>query len=305
MDLNVSQAIAFQRSELDWYYQFVKKRVRRRLGSNAALQVGTWWHSLMEHFFLQLQLEHPSSAKSVAAIFAASERIRLSLEMEATDPIAADLFRETSRMLLERFSARWELRYPVTEILRVEHPYRIQLPDSPHFLIGIPDTVIRSGHLYWHLQHKTMSDRTPVPGFVAVTQRSLHELCYAFLICEAEEIAPATYGGCYLNIVRKISQLAWNRAPDSAFVQELVPIDLTQIHRALRDISCIADRMERIVSGEAEPIDNRAADMNPFGGSLSDYFEVKIGTASLADDLLFEDFVSRYDTEGVAAEGSA
>jgi hypothetical protein len=149
-----------------------------------------------------------------------------------------------------------------------------------------------------------MSDRTHVPTFVAATQRSLHELVYAHLIRETDPFRVA-YGGCYLNIIRKLSDKGWRERPDSAFVQELVPIHDEQIIAALSDISCIASRMERILTGEAVPISNRSADVSMYGNSLSDYFEVHIGTASLDDDTLFEDFVSRYEaTEGAAAEGS-
>lgn len=292
MEVNVSQILAFQRCELDWYYQFVRRRVRR--GFSVALSVGTWWHFLMESFF------HLASRgevdKDVAAFRAMEELARM--QREAIDlgfhAESAD-FAAICRDLLVQFDTHWAPRFPLSEIELVEEPIRRRLPDSPHYLIGIPDAVVISNGYRWHLQHKTMGSSIPLTVYLRASERSLHELAYAWLL---EARAGVAYGGTYLNITRKLSKKAQLEAPQSAFVQELIPIDHHQILDAINDISRIVSRMERIRAGTEPPIDNREADTNKFGNALSPYFEVKLGRESLDDDALFMPATSRYDNFG-------
>lgn len=295
MDINVSQVLAFQRCELDWYYAYVRKRVPR--GWSVPLKVGEWWHSLMETYFRLYRDGHHDPIHN-ATDLAHADMIRLALEANELGfhEQRAEFTKECQK-LLSQFVGHWMLRFPPKEIRTIEEPIRRLLPPlrvgetSSHSLIGIPDTVVLLHNRRWHLQHKTASDRTSMPLFVQLAERSLHELAYAWLLEEGEE----EYAGTYLNIVRKLSAKAISLNPHSAFVQELIPLRSSQIHTAILDISRIAERMARISSGEVQPIDNREADTNRFGNVISPYFHVKLGIHDLADDSLFTDFVSRYN----------
>lgn len=297
MDINISQVLDFQRSEMDWYFKYVRKRVPK--GRSTALDVGTWWHSLMEIYFKSLQAgPGPPSPKSWAAI----EGARLRIEQSAL--YQDSTFDSQTRALLEDFSAYWSLAFEPSAIVRVESPFRIPLPETEHFLIGIPDTIVTIQNKLWHLQHKTTGTSTP-SIYIASAQRWLHELAYAWAISHDFGITVGEYGGCYLNVARKLSAKARHENPQSMFIQELIPIDHLQVESAIRDISCIAERMSRIASGKAAPIQNRLADTNPWGSALSPYFAVNLGLASLDDDSVFQDLETRYDAkDGLLREGS-
>lgn len=304
MDINVSQVLAFQRCELDWYYQYVMKRVRRSW--NVPLKVGEWWHYLMETYFFLFRDNHPNPIH-VATDLGSAEMIRMSLEAdEAGFPDNRPEFISECRKLLSQFENNWRLRFVPTSILTIEEPIRRLLPDATnalkdgrHYLIGIPDTVVTAFGKRWHLQHKTASDRTNMDLFIRLAQRSLHELAYAWLLNGGSDSRDDLndYGGTYMNIVRKLSAKALATNAGAAFVQELVPLNSREIWSAILDISRIADRMEAILSGTVSPIDNREADTNRFGNVLSPYFNVKLGIDTLRDDTLFTNFISRYDPQ--------
>lgn len=318
MDVNVSQVLAFQRCELDWFYQYVSpKRVRR--GWNVPFKVGEWWHKLMEHYFHAFRgfaaVNGDPNPVAAAVQQATEDIISMKLEADEAGFTAQGIeFRSECQRLLQQFEGNWMLRYPPQKILRIEEPIRRQLPnaidplkDGEHFLIGIPDTVVTLFDRRWHLQHKTASDRTSMPLFIQLAQRSLHELAYAWLLeggggADLRDLKE-DYGGTYMNIVRKLSAKAISLNPQAAFVQELIPLDQKQIFSAILDISRIADRMERIKNGSTSPIDNREADSNRFGNVLSPYFDVKLGISSLRDNTLFMNFVSRYDASSSPSHG--
>jgi PD-(D/E)XK nuclease superfamily protein len=313
MDVNVSQILAFQRCELDWYFQYVNRRVRR--GWNVPLKIGEWWHLLMEHYFNAFKgALHPDGSPD--PITSAHDFGNLKIDemvdeaREAGFETQAIEFRSECIRLLDLFSNRWQLRFPPTSVLCVEEPVRRRLPnpndplkDGEHFLVGIPDTVVEVYQKRWHLQHKTASDRTSMPLYIQLAQRSLHELAYAWLLeggGDFDHKDPLEdYGGTYLNIVRKLSAKAIALNAQSAFVQELIPLDSKQIWEAVLDIARIADRMALVRNGTKSPIDNREADTNRFGNVLSPYFDVKLGLASLRDDNLFTDATTRYDPKEV------
>lgn len=295
MDINVSQVLAFQRCELDWYYQYVMKRVRR--GWSLPFKIGEWWHSLMEHYFRAFANPEDPNPISTALVLSTEDMISMKLDAQEQgfDEQAADFAKECIK-LQELFGKHWSLKFPPSKILAIEQPLRRRLPsatdkDSPHFLIGIPDTLVVCNNHRWHLQHKTASATTSMPLFIQIAQRSLHELAYAWL-CETIDGPP--YAGTYMSIARKLSDKGIRERPESAFVQELIPLDPRQIHAAIHDISGIADRMNEIACGNLIPIDNREADTNRFGNVLSPYFNVKLGIESLRDDT-FTDFISRYE----------
>lgn len=288
MDINISQILDFQRNEMDWYYKYVRKRVPRK--RSTALDVGTWFHSLME-FYFKSRRDHPDgipNPKSWAAMEAAKLRI------EQSHRYADSEFDRITWSLLNDFSDHWDLAFEPTSIHSVEEPFRIQLPSSSHHLIGIPDTTVWIHKKLWHLQHKTTSSTT-MPVYIATAQRWLHELAYAFAISEIADLEPSEYGGTYLNVARKLSAKARLENPRSMFVQELIPLDDRQINHAITDIVRIADRMERIRNNKEQPIQNRLADTNSWGNALSPYFEVNLGLTSLDDDSLFQDLETRYD----------
>jgi hypothetical protein len=138
------------------------------------------------------------------------------------------------------------------------------------------------------MQYKALSDRTSMPVYIATRARDLHELAYAWLIV-GKFCIPREYGGTYLNVIRKISAKAIKERPDSAFVQELIPISWLQVNDAIEDIQQIADDMEDIMNGVRPLVDNREADTNRYGNVMSPYHEVLYNRASIDDNNLFMD----------------
>jgi hypothetical protein len=298
MDVNASQLTDFQRDELSWFYKYVQRRSRRGEGYALPLQIGIWFHSLMESYFAAIRGEHDhASPKSIAAVEATKTLIEMKLALESVGSFDTLDFNRECLSLLELFSSRWQLSYTPTKILQVEEILRVPIGASGHHIIGIPDTVIRINGLWWHLSHKTMSDRTPVQPFIEAMARNLNELLYAHMICTTQAIDPSLYGGTYLNIARKLSAKAARERPESAFVQALIPIDPSQVSYALSDVATLVARMQSIINEEIPPVDNRDSDLSRWGRGLSPYFRVKTNTEDLFDDSLFEPTVTRYDQE--------
>jgi hypothetical protein len=161
--------------------------------------------------------------------------------------------------------------------------------------------VVRYQGKLWHVQNRTLSDRTVMPVYLAAAERDLHELAYAYLIQRHFQIHADQYGGTLMNIVRKVSKKKLAEDPDAAFIQEFIPIEQHQVARAIEDIIRVADDMVAIIEGRRDPIENRDTDKGRFGNRLSPYFEVKRGHQVISDERLFKTSVSRYDSEAVDA----
>lgn len=291
MNLNVSDILTFQRCEHEWFCRCLKRRIPKK--AEAELAIGTWWHHVMSEF-----VRDPDQDRTSEKAIALSVQMRNELS-RFNEPEAVKTFQITIDNLLHLFTHYQDplLSY---ETLLLEEPLRAPLPGRfqrarDHVLCGTPDRVVRApdGKI-WNIQYKTMSDRTPVPVFVAMAERSLHELIYAFLIMDRLGIQAHQYGGTYLNVVRKLASRAAREKPETAFVQEFIPIRYSEVERGLHDVAILGDRMDAIARGDLAPVHNRMADSNRFGNVLSPYFDVRRGYASLDDDTLFMDAPNRY-----------
>lgn len=291
MRLSVSDVLVFQRCEHEWYCRCWKRRVPRR--PDAALAAGTFWHALLADFARERDRD--------AAFSAAHDRMaEMRTHIEAFgDSSTVREFQVQCEGLLALFT-KYEDQALSYDTIAIEKALTAPIPERftqihPHVLVGTPDRVVRAPDgKVWAIQYKTVSDRTPVSIFVAIAERSLHELVYAYLIMDSLGLQASQYGGTILNVTRKLSQRALRDRPESAFVQEFVPIRYVEVERALRDLAHIGDRMERIVRGDAEPIHNRMADTNRFGNVLNPYWDVRRGLAELDDDRWFMDSDDRY-----------
>lgn len=293
MRVNVSAIKLFQRSQREWFFKYHLKRVPRR-PEGAYLFTGSWWHSVVEHLAKHKSLD-------IALEFACDLQKRYldDFAQHGSDiywqKLVKDFSDETSRLI--RLFPMMPLRFIPENILSVEESIEVKLPDSQHTLIGRPDQVILLKDKYWHLQFKTISDRTPMSVFVPTRARDLHELAYAYLIC-GKYCTPEQYGGTLLNVVRKISNKAITEDPGKAFVQELIPISFTDVWDAISDIIAIADDMEAVITGKRRLIENRESDTNKFGNVISPYFEALYNKASIEDNFLYMDAPQdRYDVE--------
>lgn len=279
MKVNVSAIKCFQRSQTEWFYRYKLRRVPRR-PEEVYFSVGRWWHLAMEHLV---------SSGSLASTVNYADNQRLVIQAEINkypDPgVYHEKFTdETDRLLT--LMRQMPTRFVPKEVLAVEKTIEAKLPGGDHILFGRPDQVIKLHDKFWNLQYKTTSDRTSIPIFVKTRERDLHELAYAWLIA-GKYCTPDTYGGTFLNIVRKLSTKAIRERPMTAFVQELVPISWNEVTRAVKDIGLIADQMDLIEKGETDPIQNRESDVNRYGNVLSPYYDVYTGQVSLFDDYLF------------------
>ena len=291
MRLNVSQIKCFQRSPMEWYYRYHLRRVPRRADSSYFL-TGRWWHELMERFFL-------TSDPLVAAEYGMEMLDKICEEMAPLPNSAIEIekFRDEALRLLSLFHVMPGKFIP-TSTIAVEQAIETHLPGTNHTLIGRPDRIIQMHDKFWHLQFKTISDRTSIPVFVQTRERDLHELVYAYLIT-GKYCTPDQFGGCYLHAIRKLSRKAINERPHEAFVQELIPISWSQVTDAICDIMDLADEMSDMSEGISRLIQNRDSDTNRFGNVLSPYYDIYSGRVSISDDRLFMDTpADPYETEG-------
>lgn len=280
MKVNVSAVKTFLYDQLDWYYAYVLKRVPRQV--SPALQMGTLWHGLLEELAKTSSRE---AAKEWAFKEIANDGTFLDVE-----------FQEQAEHMLNLFDAYRE-RYEFEETLLIEAPLETQLLGGPHILVGRPDRVVRYQGKLWHVQNRTLSDRTVMPVYLAAAERDLHELAYAYLIQRHYQLHADGYGGTLMNICRKISKKKLAEDPQSAFVQEFIPINQAQVAEAIEDIVQVADDMVAIMDSKRRALQNRDTDKGRFGNRLSPYFEVRTGRSTLYDDNLFTAVESRYDAE--------
>jgi hypothetical protein len=293
MKVNVSAVKTFLYDQQDWWFAYILKRVPRR--PEMALQLGSLWHLLLEELV-------KTGSREVA-----EEKARKAVETflgepnEYMTPEFVSDYEKSVEHLLDLFDGYKE-RHEFDETLLIEAPLEVQLLGGPHVLVGRPDRVVRYQGKLWHVQNRTLSDRTVMPVYLAAAERDLHELAYAYLIQRHFQIHADQYGGTLMNIVRKVSKKKLAEDPDAAYVQEFIPIDKHQVALAVEDIIRVADDMVAIIEGRRDAIQNRDTDKGRFGNRLSPYFEVKRGHASISDERLFMASESRYDTEVVEAE---
>lgn len=276
--LNVSAILAYQRCPTDWYYRYVLRRVPR--GVVHYFESGKFWHKCME---IAAQSGLPSA-------IAAAPGLADELLTEASNDVdvPAEIFQKLQDEV-ERLSLLLPHVDPAifsTKTTAVEKTLEAIIPpfESDITLYGTPDRIEESYGKTWNVQYKSISDRTPIGVYVASTARSLHELCYAYLICANYRIPFEKYGGTRLHIVRKLSRKAIKERPNEAFVSEYVPILEHQVRSAIEDVAAIAHDMQDILNGDRRLTQNRAADTNRYGSALSPYWDVRIGTLSISDD---------------------
>jgi hypothetical protein len=289
MNLSVSEIKDFQEDEFTWWCRYVRRRVPHR--PEPALYAGTYWHAIMADF-----IRHGDKSRAIETASEAMVRLRDELiTMSATTDIIKEFTSQCSSLLgaLHHYNDF----VAGEETLLIEEPLSAPLPGTPHTLVGTPDRVIRLGGdgTIWHVQYKTISDRTSIPIFIAMAERSLHELIYSHLIRTHFSLPASDYGGTILNVVRKLSMKALRERPASAFIQEFIPIRTIEVDHALSDIRILSERMDKIRSGEAAPVQNRQLDGGRFGNVLSPYWDVRRGFVSLDDPTLFTDLPDRYE----------
>jgi len=286
MKLNVSAAKAFLTDQLDWYYAYHLRRVPK--GHVMPLALGTVWHILMEYYARTTSKE--------AAKHQAQLEIYEILNEAPQDEWAED-FQQEVEMLFNLFDL-YEDNITPDETLLIEEP--IEMPLGVHTLVGRPDRVIRYQDKFWHVQNRTLSDRTNIPIYLAAAERDLHELAYAALICHKYGVETTEYGGTLMNIVRKVSRKKLVEAPNAAFVQEFIPISPVQVREGLLDLEQIVCDMAAILDGTRRAVSNRDTDKGRFGNRISPYFTVKMGRISIDDDAHFKTVKDRYEPEVTA-----
>ena len=282
MKLNVSAIKLFLDDQLDWYYQYVLKRVPLR--STTALDLGTLWHLLME------ELAKTGSRDK------AKEAARTAFESVPRDHDFVKDYED----LLNLFDLYQEPKFD--EILAVEEAISTPVPTTDHVVIGRPDLVVRHNGKLWHKQNRTLSVQVAIPAYLAAASRDLHELVYAKAISEHFGETLESYGGTFMDIARKgLSKKRMIEEPQSAFVQEFIPIDPKEVESAMFDIAQIASDMQEIIEGSRQPYQNRSRDRAGWRYA-SDYLSVKRGQADIMDNRLFKHAESRYEKEGVVVE---
>ena len=278
--ISVSEIKLFISNQLAWYYTYVKKRIPIRF--ELALEVGQFWHTLMEAFYTQ------GRSKQAASV-AAMEWLSKHPASDDHHPKSREFIAECTT-LLHLFESNWTDPCPEAETLSVETPIAMALGE--YTLIGKPDRVIKYVDKWWHMQHRSLSGRTNLDLYFETAQNDLHELVYSWLCQHHFGISFEQWGGTLFNVIRKPSTKSYDA--ESMIVRAFIPITKPNIYRALGEIEQVLKDMEDIRSGIRVPIQNRELDRGRFGNSRSPYFPVTMGTASLDDPLLFTDTIDRY-----------
>lgn len=289
MKTNISAVKQFQTCQLDWYYRYHLRRIPRAVPA-PYLATGTVWHTAMAAIMRGATTDQAYIQFHQAINHFEDDWVHAKLG----DPTGnIDKFLSEAARLGDLLR-HWSPRFEWESVQMVETPIEINLGLTKHQLIGRPDAIVRLYNKYWHVQHRTLSDRTPITPYITTRARDLHELGYAWLIMQHFGISPDEYGGSYFNIVRKLSAKAISLNPQEAFVQELVPLRFDQICMAIRDITTICDQMAEIAAGR-DPISNREADLNRFGNVLNPYWQVRLGITDINDDYHFMDSPDPYE----------
>jgi hypothetical protein len=172
----------------------------------------------------------------------------------------------------------WVQEHPGIEILEREVVYQRSLDE--HVLIGTLDALVRWGGALWHLQHKSLTPGVPISVFAQLQARSLHEHGYKYLV-------GPEYRGTILVICRKLTK------GDPLCVEYIKPKG--DHARMLATISATATRMERVIRGEAQAIENPNACAGPYRNHLCEYIGVCNGDVDITS--LPERGPSRYELQ--------
>lgn len=294
MRLSVSDINSFLVCEWDWWAKTIQRRVPRRPA--AELYAGTFWHGLLAE-----AVKTGSKATALESAIPKMAEMREKIAAFGDEEETAQFVDQAERLLA--LFDHYSDFVADQETLFIETPLEAQLPywagaAGEHTLLGTPDRVLRTRDgKVWNVQYKTISDRTPIAVYVAAQERSLHELVYSFLIEQKLCLKDGDYGGTILNVTRKLSRKAIKERPETAFIQEMIPIRPEEVKRALGDIAVWADRMDAISRGHVRPTQNRMADLNRFGNALSLYWDARRGLVDLHDDRFFESTEPRYTQE--------
>lgn len=319
MILTGSSMKEFQVCPQRWAFQFLENKVPRV--EPVPFTSGKLYHSFVEGMLLGESMTELLSVLRNRAEVAASELDGMGRFEKATS------LRGTWACM-EQVAPFWKDRFAGPTVC-VEQVMTAPLGTLPNGELvqftGIPDRIRRIQGKLVHTQTRTLNSSTPLVPYLKAFQRNTHELLYAWLIqtnmpdepyfgselqvflkakmwsdrkCKsfdtkwhAEKARPDCPDCHYENDGRVRTQL---HTPEELLIQELVPIDQSQVQRALQDAMQVAFSMQRIRDGE-QPVQNRDADLGKFGNSLCSYFDVCTGEAELKDEGLFKQRENRYE----------
>jgi hypothetical protein len=317
MIVTVSAVKEYQLCPQKWAHSFVANKVP--VSTPVPFTIGKLWHSYREGCM---------NGDDPAGLLVT---LRGQAEASATELDAQDRFKQADGLRrdwenMEQLASHFKDRFDGPTVC-VEMAMTAPLGTLPNGelvqVAGIPDRVRRIGGKLVHTQTRTLSESTPMAPYLRAFARNTHELVYAWLIQQAYPGEP--YFGSELQVLRKArlwsdrkcssAGTKWHaersrldcpechyegrvrtqlHTPEELLVQELVPIDPTQVQVALQDVMQVAFGMQRVLAGEP-PVQNRDADLGRFGNSLCAYFDVCSGTAKLDDPTLFKVRENRYD----------
>ena len=282
MRFNISSMKDFLKCEAYAHNAHDIRRVKQGTGSRA-LTTGIIWHKVMEEY---LKTEDIDACDRIAAA-----------ECAAISDVSlqADVTRDLSCLMMGlevwRKPVDWEVH--ATEIA-LEGPIL-----GGHTLVGTLDGLVKWNGMWWHVQHKTISDTQNLSTYWDYMTRDWHECGYQYL---AKSLGYEPYAGTLLITAKKMPLVRAKAKRESIIVTNFLTRSDQIVDKAIRDLGELATRWEqKRATGDTAFVQNRDQCAGPFRNSPCQYIGVCNGVHSLDDPIRFTDAASRYDTPSRAS----
>jgi hypothetical protein len=206
----------------------------------------------------------------------------------------------------------WEDKYAFDEILEVEKPFSIVLPEFSKEIewLGRPDVMGIYQNKLWHRQNRGLAQGMNFGTYLNLAKRHYHEHLYAEYAMQAYKKPRKKYGGTIFNLVRKLKYRTnvgkknekTKTAAEMFFTMPMsVNVD-SSLHKSVmqamvQHVEEMRWRISRWNAAQEIPAPNEKMN-GGYGGNAEDpYFLVLIGAKKLSDDTLFMDREDLYASQ--------
>ena len=306
--VNVSSIQDFMQCRFRWWCKWVKNRVPR--AGSPALDAGKLLHVIFEDHF---QNGVPLYDAGTFHFDRFTEQFK---DLAGPDLAVATKAAKVIDDMIGAFPL-WEDKYAFTEILEVEQPFEIVLPEFSKEILwrGRPDVMGRYANKIWHRQNRGLASGMNFGTYLNLAKRHYHEHLYAEYAVQkykkknrkrggGDKVA---YGGTIFNLVRKLQyhtnvgkKNEKTKTAAEMFFTMPMSVDVTSpLHKSV--MMAMVQHVEEMQWvekrwNESQYIPAPNEKMNGgYGGNAEDpYFRVLIGAVSLDDDTVFKDREDTY-----------
>jgi len=298
--VNVSSIQDFMQCRFRWWCKWVMNREVK--GSAPALEAGKLLHLIFEdHFQLGMPLYDAGTRRFDEYV----------CECKNYEGRARKTANEAAEIIDDMIGAfpLWEDKYTFDEILEVERPFEIVLPEYSKDILwrGRPDVIGTYQNRIWHRQNRGLASGMNFGTYLNLAKRHYHEHLYPEYAVQQYKKKRKKYGGTIFNLVRKLKfhtnvgkkNEKKKTAAEMFFTMPMAINIADGLHKNV--MQCMVQHVEemryRISRWEAaQEIPAPNEKMNGgYGGNAEDpFFLVLIGKAKLDDDTIFKEREDTY-----------